>query len=61
MNLLKKQLTTALALKLINYYENAGDIVFVIDVSSYRWGTVLMQYTVELNQKQYSIRYKSEV
>ena len=36
MNLLKKQLTTMSALKSINYYKNAGDIVLAININDYK-------------------------
>ena len=37
-----------LALKSIDYYKDAGDIVLVIDVNDYEWGAVLMQYAAGL-------------
>ena len=61
MNLLKKQLTTVPALKSINYYKNADDIIFIINVSDYRWKAVLMQYAAGLKQKWHPIRYESRV
>ena len=51
MNLLKKQLTTVPALKSINYYEGAGDIVLAVDINSHRWRAVLMQYAADSKQK----------
>ena len=47
MNLLKKQLITALTLKSINYYKNAGDIVLAVNASDYRWEVILMQYAAD--------------
>ena len=61
MNLLKEQLTTASALKSINYHENAGDIVLMVDINDHGWGAVLMQCAAGLKQKQYLIRYESGV
>ena len=61
MNLLKKQLTTVLTLKLIDYYENADDIVLVININDYKWGMVLIQCAADSKQKQYPIRYESGV
>ena len=52
---------TVLILKSIDYHENAGDIVFVIDASDYEWGAVLMQCAAELNWKWHLIRYESGV
>ena len=60
-NLLKEQLTTASALKSINYYKDVSDIVFVIDANGHEWGAVLMQYAAELNWKWHPIRYESGV
>ena len=61
MNLLKKQLTTALALKSINYHEGADDIVFAVDTNGYGWEAVLMQCAAGSKQKQHPIRYESRV
>ena len=58
---MKKQLTTVSALKSINYYENADDIVLAVDISGYGWGVVLMQYAAGLKQKQHPIKYESRV
>ena len=61
MNLLKKWLTTVSVLKLINYYKNADDIVFAVNISDYEWKAVLMQCAAGSNQKWHPIRYESEV
>ena len=61
MNLLKEQLTTVLMLKLINYHEDADDIVLAVNVNDYKWEAVLMQYAAELNWKWHSIRYESRI
>ena len=47
MDLLKKWLMTVLMLKSINYHENAGDIVFIININGHGWGAVLMQYAAD--------------
>ena len=60
-NLLKEWLTTALALKSINYHKDADDIVFVIDANNHGWKAVLMQCAAGSKQKQHSIRYESRV
>ena len=61
MNLLKKWLMTASALKSINYYKDADDIIFAVNINNYKWGAVLMQYAAKSNWKQHPIRYESEV
>ena len=61
MNLLKKWLTTASALKSINYHEGAGDIVLAVDTNDHGWEAVLMQYAAGSKQKQHPIRYESRV
>ena len=60
-DLLKKQLKTALTLKLINYYKGADDIIFAVDINDYKWKTVLIQYTADSKQKQHSIKYENRV
>ena len=61
MNLLKKWLMTASALKSIDYHEDADDIVLAVDTNDYKWGTVLIQCAAESNWKWHPIRYESGV
>ena len=61
MNLLKKWLMTASALKSIDYHEGADDIVLAVDANSHKWGAVLMQCAAGSNQKWHPIRYESGV
>ena len=52
---------TVLMLKLINYYKNTDDIVFIININDYKWKAVLIQYAADLKWKWHLIRYESEI
>ena len=43
MEILKLALTTAPALKIIDYFEGVGIIIYTIDASGEGWGNNLMQ------------------
>ena len=52
---------TVLILKLIDYYKNVNNIVFIVNINNYKWKVVLMQYTADSKQKWHFIKYKSKV
>ena len=60
MKTLKLALTTAPALKTIDYTEGAGEVICAVDASGEGWGGNLMQVKQE-EKRRHAICYKSEI
>ena len=58
MDLLKLALISSLALVLLDYSKDAGEIILAVDASLEGWGGVLMQL---VKDKKYPSRYESGI
>ena len=60
MKILKLILTTASALKIINYIEDVSEVIYAVDASEKEWEDNLIQ--VEWNEKRWHvIHYESKI
>ena len=60
MNILKLTLTTAPALKSLNYFSLADEIILAVNFSLKKWNAILSQVNSETNKRHF-FRYESEL